>query len=107
MGEPETREERSREGFRAWLGVLDAFKEAIEETIDELRQRETLSPERAKEAARSAVRRAQAAMEEARERLDLAPRRELEQLRAEVAELRRRVEELERRGPRHIPVEEA
>ncbi|HEX7089745.1 MAG TPA: hypothetical protein VF192_06385 [Longimicrobiales bacterium] len=101
-----TEDMRSREGFRAWLGVLDAFKEAIDETIQEIRERGTPSPERAREAMRSTMKRAQAAMGEARERLDFVPRREFEALRDEVAELRRRVADLEG-GSRQIPVEGA
>jgi polyhydroxyalkanoate synthesis regulator phasin len=97
---------RSREGFRAWLGVLDAFKEAIEETIQEIRERGGPSPERAREAMRSTLKRAQAAVDEARERLDFVPRREFEALREEVAELKRRVANLEG-GAREIPVEGA
>jgi len=127
-------EMRSREGLRAWLGVLDAFKEAIDETIEEIRQRGAPSPERAREAMRRTMQRAQSAMGEARERLgfvprrdfeglgeegagrgrrgegrerlDFVPRRDFEALREEVAELRRRVEELEGRS-RQIPVEGA
>jgi len=99
-------EMRSREGLRAWLGVLDAFKEAIDETIEEIRQRGGPSPERAREAMRKTMQRAQSAMGEARERLDFVPRREFEALREEVADLRRRVAELEG-GSRQIPVEGA
>jgi len=99
-------EMRSREGLRAWLGVLDAFKEAIDETIEEIRQRGAPSPERAREAMRRTMQRAQSAMGEARERLDFVPRRDFEALREEVAELRRRVAELAGRS-RPIPVEGA
>jgi polyhydroxyalkanoate synthesis regulator phasin len=104
--------ERTRDAAREWVrattGILAAFKEAIEETIDEMRERGDVAPERAKEAVRSTMRKAQQAVEDTRERLDFAPRRELDELRSEVADLRRRVTELEGgRGTGEIPVEGA
>lgn len=96
-----------REGMRAGIGILAAVKDAIEETIDDLRRRGDISPERAREVMRSAMDRAQHAVGDARERLDFVPRRDFEQLRAEVAELRRRVTDLEGTGgTTEIPVEE-
>lgn len=80
------------EGIRSGIGVLAAFKEAIEETIQEANDRGDLSPDRAKEFLGSALHRAQDAAGEVRERLDLVPRREFDALRAEVQELRRRIE---------------
>ena len=47
------------DGIREGLGVLSAFKDALEETIVEARQRGDLSPERAKRALRAAMSRAQ------------------------------------------------
>jgi len=94
-----------RESWAAWMGVLAAFKEALEETIDELRERGDLSPERAKEAVRSTMRRAQSAVGQAKERLDMVPRREFDALRAEVEDLARRVRILEGGGPRQIPID--
>jgi polyhydroxyalkanoate synthesis regulator phasin len=103
----ERRKDGFREGVRAGIGILAAMKDAIEETIDDLRRRGDLSPERAREVMRGAMDRAQSAMDDARERFDLVPRREFEQLRAEVAELRRRVSDLEGAGgATRIPVEE-
>lgn len=101
---------RAREATREWIqattGILAAFKEAIEETIDELRERGDLSPDRAKEAVRQTMYRAQQTMEEARERLDFVPRREFDEIRMQVAELKRRVAALEGEAPRgEIPVE--
>ncbi|MBI4409820.1 MAG: hypothetical protein HY561_08945 [Gemmatimonadetes bacterium] len=101
--------EAVKDSLRAGIGILAALKEAIEETIEEMRQRGELSPERAKEAFRQTMKRAQEAMEEARERaqqavgearerLDFVPRRDFEGLRDEIGELRRRVTELEQRG---------
>lgn len=86
-----------RESLRQGLGLLGAFKEAIEETINEARERGDLSPERAKEMIRGAVRRAQDAADHAFERVDFARRREIDELRTEVSELRQRVLALEGR----------
>ena len=107
MKEEQTTGEGFREGVRTGIGVLSAFKEAIEETIDELRERGDLSPERAREVVRSAMEHAATAMGGARERFDFVTRRDLETLREEVAELRRRVADLEGRGPSaRIPINE-
>jgi polyhydroxyalkanoate synthesis regulator phasin len=86
------------EGLRAGIGILTAFKEAIEETIDEAAERNDLRPERAKEALSGALTRAQGAFDDVRERLDVVPRREFEALRLEVDELRRRLDRLEGGG---------
>lgn len=100
MTNDEQQQQREREGFRegirAGIGVLAAMKEALEDTIKEMRERGDLSPERGREVMRDAMGRAQTAMGEARERFDLVPRRDFEVLRAEVAELTRRIEQLER-----------
>ena len=58
------------EGLRAGIGILTAFKEAIEETIDEAAARNDLRPERAKEALTGALSRAQGAFDDVRERLE-------------------------------------
>jgi len=86
-----------REGVRAVTGFLAALKDAIDETIRDLRDSGDLQPERAKEAARSTMRKAQETMEDVRERFDFVPRKEFEALRDEVAALRRRLEVLETR----------
>lgn len=87
-----------REGVRTVAGIFGALKDAIEESFEDLRERGDLSPEKAREAARSTMERAQAEMDGMRERLDFATRRELETLRAEVVALRARVEQMERGG---------
>lgn len=87
------------EGIRSGIGVLAAFKEAIEESIQEVSARGDLSPERAREFLGTALNRAQDAAGEVRERLDLVPRREFDALREEVLELRRRLDALEGRPP--------
>lgn len=81
-----------REGIRAGLGILSALKDAIEETVQDMMDRGELSPERAREAVRTTMDRAQNAFEDARTRLDFVPRREFEALRAEVAALTGRLD---------------
>lgn len=90
-----------REGIRAGLGILSALKDAIEETVDDMLQRGELSQERAREAVRTTMERAQAAVEDARVRLDFVPRREYDELAEDVRELRRRVERLEAAAHEH------
>ena len=81
-----------REGVRAVSGILGAFKDAIEQTFNDLSERGDISPDRAKDAARDAMKRAQDAMDDMRGRLEFVPRREFDSLRAEVTELRTQVE---------------
>jgi polyhydroxyalkanoate synthesis regulator phasin len=87
------------EGIRSGIGVLSAFKEAIEETIQEANARGDLSPDRAKQFLGDALHRAQETVGEVRERLEWVPRKEFDALLAEVAELRRRLDALEGRAP--------
>lgn len=82
---------RFRRGWSRGLGFLSAFKEAIDETLEEARERGDLSPDRAKEIMRGALDRAQEAAGEAKERLDLVPRREFEALEARVEALEARL----------------
>jgi polyhydroxyalkanoate synthesis regulator phasin len=86
------------EGLRAGIGILTAFKEAIEETIDEAVAANDLRPDRAKEALSGALGRAGEVIGDVRERLDVVPRREFDALRAEVEELRRRLDRLDGGG---------
>lgn len=74
---------------------MTAFKEAVEETVQEAVDRGDLSPERAREAMQGAAERLQASIDEARDRFDVVPRREFEALRDEVADLRARISRLE------------
>lgn len=91
------------EGIRTGIGILNAFREAIEETLDSAVQRGDLTPERARQTMREAFDRVQESFEGARERLDLVPRAELDELRAELAQLRERVARLEAAGPGQPP----
>lgn len=75
------------EGVRQGLGVLSAFKEAIEETLSEVRERGDLSPERARAAMKDALHRAQAVAGEAREKVDFVGRKEFDALKDRVDEL--------------------
>jgi polyhydroxyalkanoate synthesis regulator phasin len=76
-----------RDGMKQGLGVLSAFKEAVEETINEARERGDLSPDRAKEIMRGALDRAHDAADGARDRFDLVPRKDLDSLAARVRRL--------------------
>ena len=96
---PTMPEEPSRpgiaDGIRTGLGILTAFKEAVEETLQEAVDQGDLSPDRAKQAMQSAADRLQAGLEDARERFDVVTRRDFEALRDEVADLRARLSRLE------------
>jgi polyhydroxyalkanoate synthesis regulator phasin len=87
-----------RDGIRTGLGILGAFKDAVEETLQEAVDRGDLAPERAKQAMRDAAHRLQSAFDETRDRMDFVSRREYEELRAELAGARERLERLEKRG---------
>ncbi|MGD2067212.1 MAG: hypothetical protein PVI57_00905 [Gemmatimonadota bacterium] len=91
--------ERISDGLRQGLGVLSAFKDAMEETIREARERGELSSDRAREMVRDAMGRAKEAAGDARERLDFATRDDLDRLREQLDELRVRLENLEQRMP--------
>lgn len=90
-----------RDGVRAVTGILGAFKDAIEQTFNDLSEHGDISPERAREAARDAMRRAQDSMDEVRGRLEFVPRREFDVLKTEVAELRARIEGHTAAGEHH------
>jgi polyhydroxyalkanoate synthesis regulator phasin len=102
-----------KEGVRAITGFLAALKDAIDETIRDVRDTGDLDPNRAKEAMRSTMKRAQEAVDNVADRLDMIPRKEFDALREEVAALRLRVTDLENRsgaggtGPRTIPIDGA
>lgn len=81
-----------REGVRAVSGILGAFKDAIEQTFNDLSDRGEMSPDRARDAARDAMRRAQDAVDDMRGRLEFVPRREFDALKADVDSLRAQFE---------------
>ena len=83
------------EGIRSGIGVLNAFREALEETVQEAMERGDFRPERVRESVREAATRVQEGMDEARERLDFVSRKEFDDLRSELEELRRRIAALE------------
>jgi polyhydroxyalkanoate synthesis regulator phasin len=85
------------EGIRSGIGILSAFKDTVEESIREARERGDLSADRAKELLREAVDKAQSAASGARERLDFANHGELEALQGAVEALTARVSALEAR----------
>ena len=87
--------DRVSDGIKHGIGVLSAFRDALEETINEARERGDLSTDRAKEVMRSALDKAQDAAEGAKERLDLVSQSELAALTARVDELQARVAALE------------
>ena len=85
---PETEDEgRIKRGFNRGLGFLSAFKEAIDETLDEAKERGDLNPERAKDIMRGALDRAQEAAGEAKSRLEFVHRKDFEALEARVQAL--------------------
>lgn len=94
-GEKKGARQKVGDGIRQGIGVLSAFKDALEETINEARERGDLSTDRAKEVMKGALERAQTAASEAREKLDFVSQAELEALQAAVEELKQRVAALE------------
>jgi polyhydroxyalkanoate synthesis regulator phasin len=91
------------EGIRTGIGILSAFKEAFEQTLDEAVERGEFTPERARQAMREAADRIQLGLDGARERLDFVSRREYEDLRDEISRLRDRIDRLEGSSPPEPP----
>ena len=94
----EQAKEGIKEGVRAVTGFLAALKDAIDETLRDVKESGDLDAQRAKDAVRSTMRRAQNAMDDAIERIDVVSRKEFDALREEVSALRLRVADLEARG---------
>src|SRR5262245_9937165 len=84
-----------KEGVRAVTGFLAALKDAIDETIRDVKASGDLDPEKAKQAMRSTMKRAADAVDDVKDRLDFVTHREFDQLREEVAALSSRVAKLE------------
>jgi len=87
--------EKVSSGIRDGLGMLSAFKDALEETLQEARDRGDLSADKAKEVMKDALGKAQNAAGDARDRLDLVSQKEFDGLSAVVDSIRDRVSALE------------
>ncbi len=83
------------DGIKQGIGVLSAFKDAIEETIQEARDRGDLSTERAKEVMKEALDKAQTVGERARDKLDFANQTEMDSLKGAMQAVRQRLSNLE------------
>ena len=100
------------DGIKQGIGVLTAFKDALEETINEARERGDLSADRAKDVMKSALHKAQEAAEGAKERLDFVAQKDFDSLSEAVDKIRDRVTALEERfrgqdGAAGAPADEA
>ena len=96
-GEEEKRgaKERVSDGIKQGIGVLSAFKAALEETIQDAKEKGDLSTERARELMREALDKAQAAAEEAKDRIDFVTQKEFDGLGSVVDVIKTRVAALE------------
>lgn len=83
--------ERMSDGWNRGLGILSAFKEALEETISEARERGDLSVDKAREAMKGAMDKAREATSDARERFDFVGQAEFDALVKRVQELEERL----------------
>jgi polyhydroxyalkanoate synthesis regulator phasin len=95
--EKKSRRAKVSDGIKQGIGVLSAFKDALEETINEARERGDLSADRAKSVMKGALNRAQEAAEGARERLDFVTQKEFDVLADTVESIKERVSALEGR----------
>lgn len=86
-----TRREALAGGLNKGLGMLNAMKDSIEESIREAKESGNLSPERARELINQGIRKAQGAAEGARGVFDFVSQKEFDELRLRVVELRDRV----------------
>ena len=87
--------EKVSDGIKQGIGVLSAFRDALEETIQEARERGDLSTERAREVIKEVLEKAQSAAEGAKERLDLVTQKEFDGLGRAVDVIKERVSVLE------------
>lgn len=92
-----TRQDRVSDGIRQGMSVLNAMKDAIEETIKEAKERGDLSQDRAKEVMKSGLAKAQKRMESAREAFEFVSQNDFEELRTKVDELKARLLNVERK----------
>ncbi len=94
--EEQSRTDGIKGSIRQGLGMLNAMKDAIEEPLNEAKERGDLSPERAKEVMRTTLEKAQARAGEAREAFDFVKQKEFDSLRGVVDGLKERVKSVER-----------
>ena len=94
--EEQSRTDGIKGSIRQGIGMLNAMKDAIEETLNEAKERGDLSPERAKEVMRTTLEKAQARAGEAREAFDFVKQKEFDSLRGVVDGLKERVKSVER-----------
>jgi polyhydroxyalkanoate synthesis regulator phasin len=87
--------EKVSDGIKQGIGVLSAFRDALEETINEARERGDLSTDRAKEVMKDALHKAHEAAEGAKERLDFVTQSEFDTLSETVERVKDRVGALE------------
>lgn len=79
--------ERARAKLDRGLGMLSAFRDALEETIHEARERGDLSTDRAKDALKGAYRKAREATGDAREKFDFVAQADFDALEARVRKM--------------------
>ena len=94
--EEQSRTDGIKGSIRQGIGMLNAMKDAIEEPLNEAKERGDLSPERAKEVMRTTLEKAQARAGEAREAFDFVKQKEFDSLRGVVDGLKERVKSVER-----------
>ena len=87
--------EKVSDGIKQGIGVLSAFKEALDETIQEAKEKGDLSADRAREVMKDALERAQSAAEGAKDRLDFVTQREFDGVAGAVDLIKQRVAALE------------
>jgi len=83
------------DGIKQGIGVLSAFKDALEETIQEAKDRGDISTDRAKEVMKSALHKAQEAAGDAKDRLDLVAQKDFDGLKEAVDVIKEKVSALE------------
>ncbi|HIF20466.1 MAG TPA: hypothetical protein EYQ27_00830 [Gemmatimonadetes bacterium] len=97
--EKKSAKDKVSDGIKQGIGVLSAFKEALEETIQEAKGKGDLSTERAKDVLRDALEKAQSAAGDAKDRLDyewkLVSQKEFDGLQGVVETIEDRVAALE------------
>ena len=94
--EDKSRADSIKGGIRQGISMLSAMKDAVEETLNEAKERGDLSPERAKELMRTTLERAQTKAGEARDAFDLVKQKDFDGLKGVVDALTARVGAVER-----------